>query len=42
VPWLRGYRCEAGHLWSPEDVFMFCRCGEHGSTPRGCPTPDGG
>jgi hypothetical protein len=25
VLWLRGYRSGAGHLWSPEDVFVFVR-----------------
>jgi hypothetical protein len=23
VPWLRGYKSWAGHLWSPDDVFVF-------------------
>ena len=23
--WLRGYRSWAGHVWSPEDVFVFAR-----------------
>lgn len=25
VLWLRGYRSWPGHVWSPEDVFVFCR-----------------
>lgn len=25
VPWLRGYRADAEHLWAPEDRFVF-RC----------------
>ena len=25
VLWLRGYRCGAEHIWSPEDHFVFCR-----------------
>ena len=27
VLWLRGYRADAAHLWSPEDVFVFVRMG---------------
>lgn len=23
VLWLRGYHCDAAHVWSPEDVFAF-------------------
>ena len=23
--WLRGYWSWSGHMWSPEDVFVFCR-----------------
>ncbi len=23
--WLRGYRSEPDHVWSPEDVLVFCR-----------------
>jgi hypothetical protein len=25
VLWLRGYRAEATHVWSPEDRLVFCR-----------------
>jgi hypothetical protein len=25
ILWLRGYRSWSGHLWSPEDRFVFCR-----------------
>jgi hypothetical protein len=25
VPWLRGYRSGPGHVWSPEDLFVFAR-----------------
>lgn len=25
VPWLRGYRSGAEHIWSSEDVLIFCR-----------------
>jgi hypothetical protein len=25
ILWLRGYRCGAEHVWSPEDVFVFSR-----------------
>lgn len=24
-PWLRGYRCDGGHLWSSDDMFAFRR-----------------
>ena len=27
VLWLRGYRSWPGHIWSPEDVFVFSRRG---------------
>ncbi len=27
VLWLRGYRSWPGHIWSPDDVFLFCRYG---------------
>ena len=23
TPWLRGYRCDDSHLWSPDDRFIF-------------------
>jgi hypothetical protein len=23
LPWLRGYRCDDRHIWSPADVFVF-------------------
>jgi hypothetical protein len=23
VLWLRGYHCDAAHVWSPQDVFAF-------------------
>ncbi|MFG6475939.1 hypothetical protein ACFXP7_06075 [Microbacterium sp. P06] len=23
-PWLRGYRCDDEHIWSPDDRFAFC------------------
>ena len=26
--WLRGYRCSSGHIWSPEDLFIFIRPGD--------------
>jgi hypothetical protein len=25
VPWLRGYRSWDGHLWNPDDAFVFAR-----------------
>lgn len=25
ILWLRGFRCDAEHRWSPEDQFVFCR-----------------
>jgi hypothetical protein len=25
--WLRGYWSSAGHIWSPDDVFVFARRG---------------
>lgn len=30
--WLRGYRCGADHVWSPEDVFVFSRTPDAQST----------
>lgn len=30
--WLRGYRSEPDHVWSPEDVLVFCRGGATDST----------
>jgi hypothetical protein len=30
--WLRGYRASAGHVWGPQDVFVFSRSGEHSSS----------
>ena len=31
VPWLRGYRSWPGHIWSPDDVFVFSRRGASSS-----------
>ncbi len=36
VPWLRGYRCDDDHVWSPDDRFAFAvaACVDGSSTGR--------